>query len=611
MVSVFFVVLVLACGAAFTRGLRLPLNVAPLAGLAGLAVLTTWCARLGAPPLLSSVFLVAGAIAGIAVLALSARKATRSATKWRVPLIVLAISAAIPALMLGSAFAGIEAPVSTHDGAFHVEAIDSLRHGVPLETWYPVGFHATVAAVLGLLPWLDTARGTSEIGLGLAILGPLAVFSLGLALGLDALAAAIAAAILAVTFIYPYDYHLWGGWPQGMGVLLVLGLLTAALRWIERPTLGWAVLGSVFAGAIVLSHGTEVYTSVLGLAVIAMARFRRIDPKRLAVHVPLALGLAVVCAAPYLPTLLGWAGTGGAISAGEAFTVNADTGQSDWLQFALGVTGAVSLIDLPLRFGLIALGLSMYSRTRLATGLWLAFVALLVVVQFVDLPIVRTVFVLTFPWLADYRPRQIAVVLASLLAAGGLSIGLSYLSRLRLRLVARPATFRRVAMACGLVLVFFAEGSAVSVYKRVIQAVAEQNVYGADDGAAMAWLKQNVRPGEMVANDQTIDAGIWAPYKAHVPILLPRSAPGTLRLDREPVLSHVSDLTATPGAMATACALHLAYLYDGAQPTTADERALPDRAALESAPNLEQVFSSGQAAVFRIHLPCNQLLANS
>src|SRR6266542_4119269 len=106
MVSVFFVVLMLACGAAFTRGLRLPLNVARLAGL---AVLTAWCARLGAPPLLSSACLVAGAIAGIAILTVSARKATRSAARWRLPLIVLAISAAIPALMLGSAFAGIEA----------------------------------------------------------------------------------------------------------------------------------------------------------------------------------------------------------------------------------------------------------------------------------------------------------------------------------------------------------------------------------------------------------------------------------------------------------------------------------------------------------------------
>src|SRR5216683_173025 len=496
MVSVFFVVLVLACGAALTRGLRLPLNVAPLAGLAGMAVLTTWCARLGAPPLVSSGLIVVGAIVGVSGTVLSARKAEKAeveknARAWRVPLIVLAISAAIPALMLGSVFAGVEAPVSTHDGAFHVEAIDSLRRGVPLETWYPVGFHATVAAVLGLLPWLDTARGTSEIGLGLAVLGPLVVFSLGLALSLDALGAAIAAAILAVTFIYPYDYHLWAGWPQGMGVLLVLGLMVAALRWIERPTLGWDVLGGLSAGAIVLSHGTEVYTSALGLAVIALVRFRRIAPRRLAVHLPLALGLAGLCAAPYVPTLLGWAGSGGAISAGDAFAVNTDNGQADWLQFALGITGAVSLIDLPLRFALIAVGLTMNRRVRLAAGLWLSFVALLVVVQFVDLPPVRTLMVLTFPWLADYRPRQIAVVFASLLGAGGLSIGLTYLARLRVRLVGRPHAFRRLALACGLVLVFFAEGSAVSVYKRVTQAVFEQNVYGVDDGAAMAWLKQN------------------------------------------------------------------------------------------------------------------------
>ena len=68
---------------------------------------------------------------------------------------------------------------------------------------------------------------------------------------------------------------------------------------------------------------------------------------------------------------------------------------------------------------------------------------------------------------------------------------------------------------------------------------------------------------------------------------------------------HVGDLNSAPSAVATACALHLAYVYDGGQPTSADERSFPDRAALERAPGLEQVFSSGQAVVFRIHLPCN------
>jgi hypothetical protein len=610
MVSLFFVALVLACGASLTRALRLPLNVAPLCGLAGLAVLTTWCAAFRAPPLVSSGLVVAIALVGLASLFTSPRSMVETVRVWRVPLLVLASSAAIPALVLGSAFAGVEVPISTHDGAFHVETIDSLRRGVPLATWYPIGFHATVAAVLGLLPWLDTARGTSEIGLGLAVLGPLAVFSLGLALGLDALASALAAAILAVTFIYPYDFHLWGGWPQGMGVLLVIGLLVAALRWIERPDPGWAALGGLMAGAIVLSHGTEVYSSVLGLAVIALVRVRHLALRPLALYLPIGLGAAVLVAAPYLPTLLGWAGSGGATGAGEAFVAadaaaNAGTGPADWLQFALGITGAASLIDLPIRFGLIVLGLSLERSVRTAAVLWATFVALLVVVQFVDLPPVRTLFVVTFPWLADYRPRQIAVVFASVLGAGGLSVGLAYLGRLRQRLAGRPNTFRRLAVACVLVLAFFAEGSAVSVYKRVTQAVLEQSVYSPDDGAAMAWLKQNARPGEMVANDHTVDAGIWAPYKADLPILLPRSSAAPDQLDRQAILSHIGDLNGTPAARAAVCAQHVGYLYYGGQPSSADQRELPDRAALERAPDLEVVFTSGQAAIFRIHVPCN------
>lgn len=606
MVSVFFVALILACGAALARALRLPLNVAPLAGLAATAVLSTWCAAFGAPPLLSSGLIALFALLGLASVLTWPRAMLATIRPYRVPLLLLALSAAIPAILLGISFAGIEAPVSTHDGAFHVETIDSVRRGVPLATWYPIGFHASVAAILGLLPWLDTARGTSEVGIGLAVLGPLAVFSLGLAFELDALIAAIAAAILAVTFIYPYDYQLWGGWPQGMGVLLVIGLLLAALHWIRRPTFGWAVLGGLFAGAIVLSHGTEVYTSALGLAVLALARFRRIPLRPLASHVPIALGLAILVAAPYLPSLLGWAGAGGATGAGAAFAdtaASSDTGP-DGLQFALGITGAASLIDLPVRLGLIVLGLTLHARVRQAGVLWATFVALLVLVQFTDLAPVRALFVVTYPWLADYRPRQIAVVFASLLGAGGLSIGLAYLGRLRRRLAARPSTSRRLALACALVLGFFAEGSAVSVYKRVTQAVVDENVYTADDAAAMSWLRQNARPGEILANDNAVDAGIWAPYKTDVPILLPRRASGADKSDREPILANAGDLTGAPAARDEVCALHVGYLYYGGPHTSGDERLLPDLAALERAPDLEQVFTSGEATIFRIHLPC-------
>ena len=84
----------------------------------------------------------------------------------------------LPPLLLGVALASVDAPVSTHDGAFHVEMVDNLRRGVPIQGWYPIGFHASVAAVLRLTPWVDTARGTADAAQALAMLAPLAIFSL-------------------------------------------------------------------------------------------------------------------------------------------------------------------------------------------------------------------------------------------------------------------------------------------------------------------------------------------------------------------------------------------------------------------------------------------------
>src|SRR5205085_2638646 len=134
--------------------------------------------------------------------------------------------------------------------------------------------------------------GTVEAALGLAVLAPLAVFALGIAMRLDVRVSAIAAVILGLTWTYPYDYHLWGGWPQGMGVLLLVGVLASALYWIERPSARRALLGGLFAGAIVMTHGTEVYASLLGLAVVGVASWRQIAFKRLLLHVPLAAALA-------------------------------------------------------------------------------------------------------------------------------------------------------------------------------------------------------------------------------------------------------------------------------------------------------------------------------
>jgi hypothetical protein len=367
-------------------------------------------------------------------------------------------------------------------------------------------------------------------------------------------------------------------------------------------------MGALLAGAIVLTHGTEVYTSLLGLSVVAFVVARSISPRALVAHLALAGGLALLLVAPYLSTVLGWAQLGGASGAGVenldfGLTHPELQGRGDALQFALGITGAGSAIDLPIRA--ILLGLGLRSRLpRALTGLWLTFVALLLVVDFLNFGLLTRIYALTFPWLVDNRPRQVAVTLASLIEGAGLVAGAQFLGAWRPRLEGRPHLWRRSVFACALVLGFVAEGSAVSVYKRLTQDIALQNVYSADDGAAMAWLRQHAQAGDMVANNQTADAGIWVPYKANLPILLPRSAPGRVLEARQPIVAHVLDLGAAPGAEAQACALGLNYLYEGARDSPNDERLLPTRAELDRAIDLREVFRSGQAVVFRIQLPC-------
>jgi hypothetical protein len=500
--------------------------------------------------------------------------------------------------------AGLDAPVSTHDGAFHVETIENLRRGVPVQSWYPIGFHSSVAAALRLLPWVDTARGSTEAAQALVILAPLGVFALGLGLGMTPRLASLGALVLSLTYIYPYDNQMWGGWPFGMSILLLLGLWAVAARWISSPSMGNAALGGLLAGAIVLTHGTEAYSAVIGLAVIAALNWRRVQLGPLARHLPVAGTLAAVCVLPYLTALLGWAATGGASAVGAGTLEGTVQGQGsatggDWLEFILGITGAAGFIDLPLRAALLVVG-ARNPRLRVAFGPWLVFGGLLFAVSFLDVAPVRTLYVVTFPWLVHHRPPQMVVLFTSLLVGGGLFGLFGRFWALRPRFSA--AAWRRLAIVGGALLLFFAEGSAVSIFKTLNQVIGDQNVYSADDRAAMAWLRQNASSQELVINDAATDAGIWAPYKAGVPILLPRSAP--VEEGRGQILSHVTNLEQNQAITERACALHADYVYQGSRSVPDDTPLLPDRATLERAPGLEEVFASGEAAIFRVKLPC-------
>jgi hypothetical protein len=242
---------------------------------------------------------------------------------------------------------------------------------------------------------------------------------------------------------------------------------------------------------------------------------------------------------------------------------------------------------------------------RLVLAAWATFAGVLFAVSFVDAPLIRWLFVTTFPWLAHHRPPQMVVLFTSLLVAGGLGTAVARVWSLRARLSGHSHAWRRLAIAGAVLLLFFGEGSAVSIFKTLQAVIVEQGVYSADDRAAMAWLQQHARPGEMVVNDLATDAGIWAPYKAGVPVLLPRSAPGALWDERGPILTHLGDLGQDSRIAAEACALQADYLYQGSRAVPDDTSLAPDRAALLGAPGLEEVFASGDAAVYRIHLPCD------
>jgi hypothetical protein len=610
-VAVLFAALALLCGVAVNRAFRAPLSLAPFTGLAAIVVVTSWSSQLGAPPMVGTLGMLALALGGASVALRDSvrrrRELSRALRRERVALGLLGVAVLVPLGLLGAALASVDAPVSTHDGAFHVETIDQLRRGMPLDGWYPLGFHASAAAVLRLVPWLDSARGAAEVSQALAILAPLGIFALGRGLGLGTRVSALGGLILALTYIYPYDDQMWAGWPLATSILLLLGLWSIGARWISEPRAGLAVLGGLFAGAILLTHGTEVYSAVIGLAVIAAVNWRRIQLDKLVRHVPLAVLGAVVCALPYLSTLVGWAAAGGATGAAEIEQAGSQaqgaSDSRDWLELARGLTGAGGPIDLPVRAALLVIG-ARQRRMRAALLGWSVSGALLFAVSFLDIEPVRRLYILTFPWLVHHRPPQLVVLFASLLVGSGLFVAVRWFWSLRPRLASHPGTWRRLGMVGAALLLFLAEGSMVTIFKTLDAVVAEQNVYSADDRAAMSWLRANALPGEMVINDAAADAGIWAPYKAGLAVLMPRSASGGLEAERGPILTNLLRLNASPAVMASACGLRADYVFAGSRRVADDAPALPERSQLEQTPALQEVFASGDTAVFRVNLPC-------
>ena len=615
-IAILFALLVISAGAAVLRMFGLgkgvaAVGLAPAAGLAVLAIVSTSTGLLNLPPPLPGLAVLAIALAG-ASLTVRDRQTVAAASRALIaeqPLAsgTLLLALVVPCVAIGLAFAGVQAPLSPHDGAFHVETIDRFRRGVAALAWYPPGLAALFGASLQLLPWIDSAEGAFGLGLGLTVLAPIALFGLGTTIWRDLRAASAAALLVGFTYIFPYYPQVWGGWPQLMGLLLVIGLWTVASEYLARPSWRAAGLAGVLVGGIVIVHGTELYTSSVVLLVLAVANSRRLPWRRLPRDIAAAVAIALVCAVPYLPALLHFAGTGGAyqvgLEDGRAMELGA---KSATVTELLGVFTLNALgVDLPVRVVLLVGGAIWAFRQRTGRALVAAsavFAALAVVSSFLNfLPPVRFVYAATFPWSLPFRQMTFASVPLVLIAGGG-AVGLSgmwsgLLARLRGATRRRTQRVGRLLVVSWLLLTTWALTAFLAIPRETTASFSD------DDAAAMAWLRQHAAADDVVANDRFADAGIWAPYKAGVRIVEYRAFndPSTAA-QRALVLDNVGALDGKPEAAAAACELHVRYVYHGAQNSAWQPRQFPPLDELRGSAALEEVFSSGEAVVFRTRL---------
>jgi hypothetical protein len=460
-----------------------------------------------------------------------------------------------------------------------------------------------------LLPWVDTAAGGAWLGIGLTLLAPLAVFGLGVAVWRNLVAASAGALLVSLTHLFAYYPQIWSGWPQLMGILLVIGLWLVAIGYLEQPNWRWAVLAGVLIGAIVLVHGTELYTSAIVLSVLLVANWRRIQWGALARHALVVVAIAAVCAAPYLPALLHWAGGGGASVVGNEDGTALERGAATSALQILGAFTADALgVDLPVRVVLIALGLIWALRSRVGLTLVAVtaiFVGLAFVATFLNgVPLVRTVFAATYPWSLPYRHLTFASIGLALIGGAGCVWLMRHWPAVYARIPG--VTPRRLAqrMSRLLVITWVILSTFLLTFFLSIEAGGDVS-FNSDDAAAMAWMRANVQPGEVVVNDTFADAGIWAPYKAGVEILFHRSFddPAT-SAERQAVLENISRLDQVPEARAAVCALGARYVYSGAANAAWQARTFPPIEELQASIALEQVFQQGRATVFKIRLTC-------
>jgi hypothetical protein len=616
-----FFIVVVGAGTCLLKAARIPpglatLGLAPSAGLATFASFTLWARAIGLPLWLSTTCIFALGAGGAWLLWRDCChwSSSRESLGRSERLVVLFLSAAviIPVVVLELAFVGVTVPISTHDGAYHSEHSEVLRRGLSWDAWYPPGFHGTVAALLTPFPWIDTAEGAMQLAFALAPLLVLAIFGLGMAIWSDSLHASAGALVSALSLQSVYYLHLFDLWPMATGLVVVLGIWTVGIYYLRSPTLVAAALGGILVGTVAITHGTELYTSVLGAVVILAAHLRSLRWSTVVLHLPVAVGIAALIALPYLPGVGGWANQGGSVAFAQQFVSTPEDRAGVLDRHAVlwsFATGGLP-IDVPLRVGFLAVGIAWaFKRPRaiFLPAILLVFLGVTLAFVYSENPAVQRVWLVTYPWGVGSRLVVIPALLSTMLEGSGAVAGVlkirQWLSTDANASGRRWAAdrVRRLALAFG--LIWAGVNAALLVF--ALSSVGRLSLtYSADDAAAMRWLSENAAPGEMVANDFYADAGIWTTFKAGLPVLIPRRGGWEVAADRKPVLDHIIALDKVPEAARAACANRVRYVYHGGTGTRYEPRRFPSLPALRQSDSLEEVFASGNTVVFRTRLIC-------
>jgi hypothetical protein len=285
----------------------------------------------------------------------------------------------------------------------------------------------------------------------------------------------------------------------------------------------------------------------------------------------------------------------------------------EFFLFWLNSVGAGDLLLIPARAVLLFTGIWWTFRARsgrVLLPIFLTFYLLSMAFMYVDLPIVKQVFALTFPWGFRDRLGHMQNVAANLMCGVGLLAIAANLPRLRSKWPTllgeqHPAAWRRTVIASVVLALFLAEGSAIAVFKTLAIANHAVGTYSVDDAAAMAWLRQHSRPGDVLANDWAADAGVWAPYKAGIPALAgPRKYTTVNQREELIVLDRLASIDEDARVLEVMCARGARYVVRGAAATVYEPRSFPPLDMLRRAASLEEVFQSGEAAVFQIRDGC-------